>query len=80
MAESLEAVLVEVTDDRVDVAAVRDHADRESVCRLRERRGARMTALTSGGTIPETGDYTVMLDPQAQKIYEQHMVEFLGLR
>jgi ATP-dependent Lhr-like helicase len=36
--------------------------------RLRERRGARMTALTSGGTIPETGDYTVMLEPQAQKI------------
>jgi len=35
---------------------------------LRERRGARMTALTSGGTIPETGDYTVMLEPQAHKI------------
>ncbi|MET0519930.1 MAG: ATP-dependent DNA helicase, partial [Burkholderiaceae bacterium] len=36
--------------------------------RLRERKGARMTALTSGGTIPETGDYVVMLEPQAQKI------------
>ncbi len=35
---------------------------------LRERRGARMTALMSGGTIPETGDYTVMLEPQAQRI------------
>ncbi|WP_218508695.1 DEAD/DEAH box helicase [Variovorax sp. dw_308] len=35
---------------------------------LRERKGARMTALTSGGTIPETGDYTVMLEPQAEKI------------
>ncbi|MDM0014178.1 DEAD/DEAH box helicase [Variovorax sp. J22P168] len=35
---------------------------------LRERRGARMTALTSGGTIPETGDYTVMLEPQAHRI------------
>jgi ATP-dependent Lhr-like helicase len=35
---------------------------------LRERKGARMTALTSGGTIPETGDYTVMLEPQADKI------------
>ena len=35
---------------------------------LRERRGARMTALTSGGTIPETGDYTVMLEPQADRI------------
>lgn len=35
---------------------------------LRERKGARMTALTSGGTIPETGDYTVVLEPQAHKI------------
>jgi ATP-dependent Lhr-like helicase len=36
--------------------------------RLRERRGARMTALTSGGTIPETGDYTVLLEPQATQV------------
>ena len=36
--------------------------------RLRERKGARMTALTSGGTIPETGDYTVVLEPQAEKV------------
>ncbi|WP_368564006.1 DEAD/DEAH box helicase [Pseudoxanthomonas sp. UTMC 1351] len=36
--------------------------------RLRERKGARMTALMSGGTIPETGDYTVVLEPEAQKI------------
>ncbi len=36
--------------------------------RLRERKGARLTALTSGGTIPEAGDYTVMLEPQADKI------------
>ena len=35
---------------------------------LRERKGARLTALTSGGTIPEAGDYTVMLEPQAHKI------------
>ncbi|WP_076998847.1 DEAD/DEAH box helicase [Variovorax sp. KK3] len=35
---------------------------------LRERRGARMTALTSGGTIPETGDYSVVLEPQAHAI------------
>jgi ATP-dependent Lhr-like helicase len=35
---------------------------------LRERRGARMTALTSGGTIPETGDYAVMLEPQSDRI------------
>ena len=35
---------------------------------LRERKGSRLTALTSGGTIPETGDYTVLLEPQAHKI------------
>jgi ATP-dependent helicase Lhr and Lhr-like helicase len=35
---------------------------------LRERRGARMTALTSGGTIPETGDLTVVLEPQGDRI------------
>ena len=35
---------------------------------LRERKGARMTALTSGGTIPESGDYQVLLEPQAQAI------------
>lgn len=36
--------------------------------RLRERKGARLTALTSGGTIPEAGDYTVILEPQADKV------------
>ncbi len=30
---------------------------------LRPRRGARMTALTSGGTIPDTADYQVLLEP-----------------
>jgi ATP-dependent Lhr-like helicase len=36
--------------------------------RLRERRGSRMIALTSGGTIPEAADYTVLLEPQAEKV------------
>jgi ATP-dependent Lhr-like helicase len=31
---------------------------------LRSRRGARLTALTSGGTIPDTADYQVLLEPQ----------------
>ncbi|MGO4392560.1 DEAD/DEAH box helicase [Variovorax sp. M-6] len=45
------------------------YVHRDAVHRLlRERKGARMTALTSGGTIPEAGDYTVMLEPQAHKI------------
>jgi ATP-dependent helicase Lhr and Lhr-like helicase len=31
---------------------------------LRGRRGARTTALTSGGTIPDTADYQVILEPE----------------
>jgi len=33
---------------------------------LRGRRSARLTAITSGGTIPDTADYQVILEPQAQ--------------
>ncbi|MGH6942450.1 DEAD/DEAH box helicase, partial [Hypericibacter sp.] len=36
--------------------------------RLRGRRGARLTALTSGGTIPDTADYQVLLEPENQMI------------
>jgi ATP-dependent Lhr-like helicase len=32
---------------------------------LRPKRAARLTALTSGGTIPDTADYKVVLEPQA---------------
>ena len=49
--------------------------------RLRARRGARLTALTSGGTIPETGDYTVTLEPQAERVgtvHEDFAVESLA--
>jgi ATP-dependent Lhr-like helicase len=35
---------------------------------LRGRRGARLTALTSGGTIPDTADYRVLLEPENQTI------------
>ena len=35
---------------------------------LRGRRGARLTALTSGGTIPDTADYQVLLEPENQTI------------
>jgi len=34
--------------------------------RIRGRRSARLTALTSGGTIPDSADYQVILEPQAQ--------------
>ncbi|TWI04542.1 ATP-dependent Lhr-like helicase [Luteimonas cucumeris] len=36
--------------------------------KLRGRKGGRMTALMSGGTIPDMADYTVILEPQAQNI------------
>ncbi len=39
---------------------------------LRARRGARLTALTSGGAIPDTADYDVVLEPQSQKIGTVH--------
>ena len=35
---------------------------------LRGRRGARLTALTNGGTIPETGDYPVIKEPDEIKV------------
>jgi ATP-dependent Lhr-like helicase len=38
------------------------HRDRVNG-RLRARRGARLASLTSGGAIPETGDYRVLLEP-----------------
>jgi len=33
---------------------------------VKGRRGARLTALTGGGTIPDSADYQVILEPQAQ--------------
>ena len=35
---------------------------------LRGQRGAALTAVTSGGTIPDNADYTVLLEPQAQVV------------
>ena len=32
--------------------------------RLRGRRGARLTAITSGGAIPDNADYRVVLEPE----------------
>ncbi|WP_338583386.1 crosslink repair DNA glycosylase YcaQ family protein [Pseudomonas sp. MAG733B] len=42
---------------------------RDAVTRsLRGRRGAKLTAVTSGGTIPDNADYSVLLEPQALNI------------
>ena len=39
---------------------------------VRARRGARLTAITSGGAIPDTADYEVVLEPQSQMIGSVH--------
>jgi ATP-dependent Lhr-like helicase len=48
---------------------------------LRARRGARLTAITSGGAIPDTADYDVVLEPQSHKVgtvHEDFAVESLA--
>ena len=40
--------------------------------RLRGRRSARLVALTSGGTIPDAGDYNVLLEPQGMQVGTVH--------
>ncbi len=48
---------------------------------LRARKGARLTAITSGGAIPDTADYEVMLEPQSQRVgtvHEDFAVESLA--
>lgn len=42
---------------------------RDAVTRtLRGRRGSKLTAVTSGGTIPDNADYSVLLEPQGLSI------------
>ncbi len=48
---------------------------------LRARRGARLTAITSGGAIPDTADYDVVLEPQAftvGRVHEDFAVESIA--
>jgi ATP-dependent Lhr-like helicase len=48
---------------------------------LRPRRGARLTALTSGGTIPDTADYQVCSSPESHvvgTVHEDFAVESLA--
>lgn len=40
--------------------------------RIKGRRNARLTALTSGGTIPDTADYAVVVEPQAITVGSVH--------
>ncbi len=49
--------------------------------RLRGRRSARLTAITSGGAIPEAADYAVVLEPQGVpvgSVHEDFAVESLA--
>ena len=49
--------------------------------RLRGRPGARLTAITSGGAIPDTADYQVMLEPEGTlvgSVHEDFAVESLA--
>ncbi|MGH8284708.1 MAG: DEAD/DEAH box helicase, partial [Steroidobacteraceae bacterium] len=39
---------------------------------LRGRRGTRLTALTSGGVIPDNADYQVVLEPEAHRVGTVH--------
>ena len=48
---------------------------------LRARRGARLTAITSGGAIPDTADYAVVMEPQGTvigSVHEDFAVESLA--
>jgi ATP-dependent helicase Lhr and Lhr-like helicase len=48
---------------------------------LRARPGARLTAITSGGAIPDTADYQVMLEPEGHvvgSVHEDFAVESLA--
>jgi ATP-dependent Lhr-like helicase len=58
------------------------YVHRDAVHRqLRARRGARLTAVTSGGTIPDTADYLVVLEPQSTivgSVNEDFAVESLA--
>ncbi|MCZ9636228.1 DEAD/DEAH box helicase [Pseudomonas putida] len=65
--QALLRMLAEGYNGRQGVRSAYLHRDAVSGT-LRGRRGSQLTALTSGGTIPETADYAVLLEPQALNI------------
>ena len=52
---------------RIQGAAPKIFYDRVGA-RVRARRGARLAAITSGGTIPENGNLDVVIESQSRKI------------
>ncbi|HYA36583.1 MAG TPA: crosslink repair DNA glycosylase YcaQ family protein, partial [Candidatus Binataceae bacterium] len=55
------------TNERIRGATPRIHFDSRAGI-VRTRRGARMAAIMSGGTIPESGNYDVVIESQGRKI------------
>jgi len=78
-----DAVLHMLTDGYTSRQGVRgSYLHRDTVSgTLRGRRGGKLTAVTSGGTIPDNADYTVLLEPQGQSVgtvHEDFAVESLA--
>lgn len=74
------AMLAEGYNGRNGVRSAWLHRDTVSNT-VRARRGAKLTALTSGGTIPDNADYGVQLQPQGHVIgtvHEDFAVESLA--
>lgn len=65
--QGLLAMLAEGYSGRQGVRSAYLHRDAVSGL-LRGRRGSKLTAVTSGGTIPDNADYSVILEPQALNI------------
>ncbi|MBA1203400.1 DEAD/DEAH box helicase [Pseudomonas capeferrum] len=65
--QALLRMLAEGYNGRQGIRSAYLHRDAVSGT-LRGRRGSQLTALTSGGTIPESADYAVSLEPQGLNI------------
>ncbi|MDB5846953.1 MAG: lhr, partial [Rhodoferax sp.] len=65
--DAIIAMLSEGTTGRMGVRGAYLHRDTVSGT-VRARRGGQLTAQTSGGTIPDNADYSVLLEPQGQAI------------
>ncbi|TFH77534.1 DEAD/DEAH box helicase [Pseudomonas kribbensis] len=65
--QALLTMLAEGYNGRQGIRSAYLHRDAVSRT-LRGRRGARLTAVTSGGTIPDNADYSVLLEPQSLNI------------
>lgn len=68
--ESFDALLRMLAEGYTTRAGVRGaYIHRDAATRsLRGRRGGKLAAVTSGGTIPENADYTVLLEPQGLSV------------